>query len=75
MYDGWTDRRHMSLLNFLVNCPKGSMFIESIDASGYSKDGEKMYKLLDEFVERIGEKNVVRVVTNSVAANVLAGNK
>ena len=51
------------------------MFIESIDASGYSKDGEKMYKLLDDFVERIGEKNVVQVVTDSATANVLAGNK
>lgn len=50
------------------------MFVESIDASGYAKDGEKMYKLLDNFVERIGEAKVVQVVTNSAAANVLASN-
>ncbi|GFY91114.1 hypothetical protein Acr_07g0013100 [Actinidia rufa] len=37
MADGWTDGKGRTLINFLVNCPKGSMFIESIDASSYSK--------------------------------------
>ncbi|GFY87437.1 hAT dimerization domain-containing protein [Actinidia rufa] len=36
MADGWTDGKGRTLINFLVNCPKGSMFIESIDASSYS---------------------------------------
>ncbi|XP_050945491.1 uncharacterized protein LOC127150844 [Cucumis melo] len=49
------------------------MFIESIDASSYVKDGKKMFELLDNFVERIGEANVVQVVTDSASANVMAG--
>ena len=73
MCDGWTDQRTRTLLNFLVNCPRGTMFIESIDASSYSKDRNKMLNLLDNFVEKIGEANVIQVVTASVAANVLAG--
>lgn len=73
MCDGWTDRKNRTLINFLVNCPKGSMFIESIDASSYSHDANKMLDLLDNFVERIGEANVVQVVTDSASANVLAG--
>lgn len=73
MSDGWTDKRGRTLINFLVNCPKGTMFFESVDASAYSKDGQKMFELLDNFVERIGEANVVQVVTDSAAANVLAG--
>ncbi|XP_028095639.1 uncharacterized protein LOC114295567 [Camellia sinensis] len=73
MCDGWTDKRNMTLLNFLVNCPRGTMFIESIDASSYSKDGNKMFNFLDKFVEKIGEANVIQVVTDSTTANVLAG--
>ena len=73
MVDGWTDKKGRTLLNFLVNCPKGTMFVESIDASSYSKDAEKMFQLIDKFVERIGEAHVVQVVIDSAAANVLAG--
>ncbi|XP_050940902.1 uncharacterized protein LOC127149443 [Cucumis melo] len=73
MADGWTNRRNRTLINFLVNSPKGTMFIESIDASSYVKDGKKMFELLDNFVERIGEANVVQVVTDSASTNVMAG--
>jgi hypothetical protein len=74
MADGWTDRNGRTLINFLVNSKRGTMFLESIDASGYSKDGFKMFELLDKYVERIGERNVVQVVTDSASANVYAGN-
>ncbi|GMQ01633.1 hypothetical protein CsSME_00048203 [Camellia sinensis var. sinensis] len=73
MCDGWTDRKHRTLINFLVNCPRGTMFLESIDASSYSKDANKIFSLLDKFVDKIGEANVVQIVTDSAAANVLAG--
>ncbi|XP_058187579.1 uncharacterized protein LOC131304373 [Rhododendron vialii] len=73
MCDGWTDRKNRSLINFLVNCPKGSMFIESVDASSRSTTGDSMYRLLDEYVERIGEANVVQIVTDSAAYNKMAG--
>ena len=33
MSDGWTDRRNRTLINFLVSCPKGTMFFKSVDAS------------------------------------------
>ena len=31
MADGWTDTRHRTLINFLVYCPKGIIFIRSVD--------------------------------------------
>ena len=31
MSDGWTDRKERTLVNFLVNCSKGTMFMQSID--------------------------------------------
>jgi hypothetical protein len=33
MSDGWTDRKGRTLLNFLVHCPRGIVFIKSVDAS------------------------------------------
>ncbi|GMP99210.1 hypothetical protein CsSME_00046772 [Camellia sinensis var. sinensis] len=71
--DGWTDKRGRTLINFLVNCPRGTMFVELVDASSYSKDGQKLFELLDKFVEKVGKENVVQVITDSAAANVLAG--
>ena len=60
-------------LIFLVNSPKETMFIESVAALAYSKTGEKLFELLDKFIEKIGEENVVQVVTDSAASDVLAG--
>lgn len=34
--DGCKDRRERTLINFLVNCFKGSIFLESVDAFDYS---------------------------------------
>ncbi|XP_058192148.1 uncharacterized protein LOC131309527 [Rhododendron vialii] len=73
MSDGWTDRKNRTLMNLLVNSPRGTMFLKSMDASGIVKDAEMIYELLDGWVEHIGEANVVQVVTDSAAANVAAG--
>ena len=35
------------------------MFMESINASSMIKTGEKMFELLDKWVDQIGEENVV----------------
>ena len=51
MSDGWTSRTNRTLMNFLVNCPFGTMFVKSIDASSYMKTGEKTFELLNAFVE------------------------
>jgi hypothetical protein len=37
MADGWTDRWRRTIINFLVYCPKGTIFIKSVDASQHSK--------------------------------------
>ncbi|XP_075503611.1 uncharacterized protein LOC142540977 [Primulina tabacum] len=73
MADGWTDKKSRTLIIFLVNGPKGSIFVESMDASSYSHTADKMYELLSKFVNRIGEQNVVQVVTDNASCNVRAG--
>ena len=66
----WTSRTNRTLINFLVNCPSGTMFVKSIDASSFMKAGEKTFELLDTFVEHIGEANVVQVVSEIGRAHV-----
>ncbi|XP_025617245.1 uncharacterized protein [Arachis hypogaea] len=48
------------------------MFLKSIDASDYVKTSEKLFELLDDVVEKIGEHNVVQVVTDNWSNYVLA---
>ena len=46
MSDGWTSRTNRTLMNFLVNCPSGTMFVKSIDASSFMKTGKKISNYL-----------------------------
>jgi hypothetical protein len=54
MSDGWTDQKGRTLLNFLVNCPRGTMFIKSVDASAHIKDALLLCELLDGFIREVG---------------------
>ncbi|XP_058733499.1 uncharacterized protein LOC131605121 [Vicia villosa] len=73
MADGWTDRCRRTLINFLVYCPKGTVFIKSVDASGASKTAKTLFKLFKEVVLYVGQENVVQVVTDNAANYVAAG--
>jgi len=74
MADGWTGGVNRTLINFLVNCPKGTVFIKFVDDFGASKTGELLYKLFREVVLYIGPENVVQIVTDN-AANYVVANK
>lgn len=73
MSDGWSDRKNRSICNFLVNSPRGTIFLTSIDTSDISKTKEKVFAMLDDFVEKIGEEHVVQVVTDNAANYKAAG--
>ncbi|CAN1170222.1 hypothetical protein LINPERHAP2_LOCUS28863 [Linum perenne] len=75
MSDGWTDRKRRSICNFLVNSPKGTVFIESLDTSHYSKNTQKVFEMLDDVVEKVGEENVIQIVTDNASAYKAAGAK
>ena len=75
MSDGWMDNRERSITNFLVNSPKGTIFLKSIDTSDISKNTENLFQLLDSLVQEIGEENVVQVVTDSASAYVSSSEK
>ncbi|XP_057808409.1 uncharacterized protein LOC131022882 [Salvia miltiorrhiza] len=71
--DGWSDMRNRSLINFLVNNQYGTMFLKTVDASDVVKNAQKLFELLDEVVEEIGEDHVVQVITDNVVAYKAAG--
>ncbi|CAN0925477.1 hypothetical protein LINGRAHAP2_LOCUS34784 [Linum grandiflorum] len=73
MTDGWTDKRHRSLINFLVYCPSGTCFVKSVDASGCIKNAENLFKLFSSVIDWVGAANVVHVVTDNAANYVAAG--
>ncbi|XP_030958518.1 uncharacterized protein LOC115980411 [Quercus lobata] len=73
MADGWTDTRRRILINFLVYCPKGIIFIRSIDASDLVKDAINLSNLFDEIVNWVGPTNIVHLVTDNAANYVAAG--
>ncbi|XP_048624037.1 uncharacterized protein LOC106405160 [Brassica napus] len=74
MSDGWRDSVvQKDIVNFLVNSPKGLVFIRSKEVSEVVKDATMLFKLLDEMVEEVGEKNVIQVVTDNASNYVKAG--
>ncbi|XP_026451616.1 uncharacterized protein LOC113351923 [Papaver somniferum] len=73
MADGWKDTSNRSLINFLVDCPKGTVFLKSVDASDMVKTGENLFNFLKEMVEIVGEQHVVQMVTDNASNYALAG--
>lgn len=73
MSDGWTDGKHRSITNFLVNSPMGTVFLKSVDTSSISHTSENLFELLNSIIDEIGEENVVQVVTDSASNYVKAG--
>ena len=73
MADGWTDIRHRSLINFLVYCPRGMIFVKLADTSDIMKSTRNLFKLFDEVVTWVGSKNIVHMVTDNASNYVFVG--
>ncbi|KAL8556007.1 hypothetical protein ACS0TY_003716 [Phlomoides rotata] len=56
MGDGWTDRCHRTLINFLVYCPYVISFMKSCDVSDIVSNAENLCNLFSSIVEMVGEK-------------------
>eukprot|EP00253_Pinus_taeda_P005402 PITA_05402 len=71
MSDGWTDQRNRNLINLLVSCPVGRMFLKSMDALEKVKTTQLICEMMEEVVQEVGEEHVVQIVTDN-AANYMA---
>lgn len=72
--DGWRDSTvQKDIVNFLVNSPKGSVFMKSIDVSEITKDAKTLVGMLENMVDEVGEANVIQIVTDNASNYVKAG--
>ncbi|XP_065633406.1 uncharacterized protein LOC136069132 [Quercus suber] len=75
MSNGWTNQKQQPIMNFLVYCPRGAMFLKSIDTSGLTKDVETLFKIFDSVVQEIGVEYIVQLITDNAFTYKKAGKK
>lgn len=73
MVDRWTDKTGRTVINFYVYCPKGTMFLKSVDASDITDSSEALLDLFDSVVQEVGSKNIVNFVTDTTPSYLAAG--
>ncbi|XP_027150184.1 uncharacterized protein LOC113750408 [Coffea eugenioides] len=73
MCDGWSTRTKHPIINFMVYCDRHMIYHSSVDCTNVKKIAQYIFKLMDEVVEAVGEKNVVQVVTDSELSMKAAG--
>ncbi|KAK9143314.1 hypothetical protein Syun_012714 [Stephania yunnanensis] len=71
--DYWSDGRTKSIIIFSVTCPKGTLFLKSVDVSAHADDAHYLFGLLESIVLEVGLENVVQVITDSAATYAYAG--
>ena len=73
MVDGWTYQKRRTLINFLVYCPKGTIFLKTVNVSNISKTARLLYRLFREVVLYVRIEKIVHMVTNNAVNYVAAG--
>ncbi|XP_076955201.1 uncharacterized protein LOC143629943 [Bidens hawaiensis] len=63
--DFWTDGKGRCLINFLVNCPLGTIFLKSLDASEHVKNAQLIVEMINEVIEDVGEANIVQFIIDN----------
>ena len=72
MSDGWTNQRNRTLINFHISCPKGTMFLKSMDASDKIKSAQLICEMMEEIVQEVGEERIVQIITNNSTNYIVA---
>ncbi|MCL7025853.1 hypothetical protein MKW94_028732 [Papaver nudicaule] len=75
LLDGWTDGKGRTMINFVVDSPRGPIFMKSADCSESIGDVDAMISLLSGVIEEVGVQNVVQIVTYTTAGSMEAVGK
>lgn len=75
LLDCWTDQRGRSLISFLVDCPQGTIFLRSVDASDSVRDVDALFLLLSKVVDEVGARNVVQIINHDPTCYMEAASK
>ncbi|KAJ8759789.1 hypothetical protein K2173_009890 [Erythroxylum novogranatense] len=75
LVEEWISKSGKTLINFLVYCSKGKVFLKCVDVSHimYSADG--LYESIKQVVEEVGAEHVVQVITNGEKRYHVVGEK
>ncbi|XP_021765755.1 uncharacterized protein LOC110730275 isoform X1 [Chenopodium quinoa] len=65
LLDGWTDHLGRSLINVVVDCPEGPIYLRSEDVSPSTKGANALQVLLEAVLEEVGIQNVVQIVAHT----------
>ena len=73
--DGWIDTSKRALVNILVSCCYGTMYLKTIDCSGVSTrvDVPWLAKILSIAIKEVKPENVVQIVTDNASNCVSMG--
>ncbi|KAJ6986045.1 hypothetical protein NC653_023842 [Populus alba x Populus x berolinensis] len=66
--DEWVDGNDRCLINFLVDCPDGLVYLRSADITDIPGNTAALQNLLDGVIEEVGQQNVVQVMTCSITS-------
>lgn len=69
LLDGWIDSSGRNLINILVYCPRGVIYLKSSDISSFVGNADAMQLFLDEVLQDVGAQNVVQIITHSTSAS------
>ncbi|OMO73861.1 putative Zinc finger, BED-type [Corchorus olitorius] len=67
LLDGWIDEKGRNLVNFIVDCPQGPIYLHSSDISTSVNDVNALQLCLDRIIEVVGAENVVQMIAFSTA--------
>ncbi|KAL6565337.1 hypothetical protein OROGR_002288 [Orobanche gracilis] len=67
LLDGWKDSHGHDLINILVECPKGTVYLRSSNISDIIGDMDAMLLFFDQVVKEVGINNIIQVMTCSVS--------
>lgn len=65
LLDGWTDQLGRSLINVVVDCPEGPIYLRSADVSPSTKGANALQVFLESVLEEVGIQNVVQIVAHT----------
>jgi hypothetical protein len=65
--DGWSNIRSKPLINYIMVCTQGEVFLDSTDTSGEEKSSVYVASEIIKQIEAVGPNKVIQVVTDSAA--------
>ncbi|KAI3950947.1 hypothetical protein MKW92_051413 [Papaver armeniacum] len=75
LLDGWIDGKGRNFIHFVVDSPRGPIFMKSADVSDIIGDVVAMITLLSGVIEEVGVQNVVQIISYTTLGSLNAVGK